>query len=244
MRIGLIADIHGNAFALRAVLAELDRIGVDRILCLGDVATPGPWPAETISLLMERQIETVLGNTDEWLLATNPAAVSDIPLMNAINVWAASRLGPESAAWLASLPMRRTVVVGDTSVALIHGSPRSTTEVISAITPPDELEAMLTGIEATIVAGGHTHVPLLRNTGNLTVVNPGSVGLGGVGPGTPDLPPSRPASGADFAVLEMPNDGRVEVSFRHLPLDVAGMLAMARGTGMPDVDGWAALWRA
>jgi putative phosphoesterase len=241
MRTGLIADIHGNLFALRAVLAELDRLGADRVVCLGDVATPGPWPAETIALLMERGIQTVRGNTDEWLLARNPTAVSDTPVMNALNTWAAARLGPGSASWLRGLPMRRQVDVAGRALALCHGSPRSTTEVISAVTPPDEVAAMLNGVEATILAGGHTHVQLLRNTGDTVLVNPGSVGLGGVGPGTPDLPLSQPATGAEFAVIEGTSD-RSSVSFHQLPLDIEAMIAVARRTGMPHHDWWASLW--
>jgi len=43
MRLGLIADIHGNGLALDAVLRELEQIGVDEIACLGDIAV-GPQP--------------------------------------------------------------------------------------------------------------------------------------------------------------------------------------------------------
>ena len=39
MRIALISDIHANEVALNAVLKEIDRSGVDRIVCLGDITT-------------------------------------------------------------------------------------------------------------------------------------------------------------------------------------------------------------
>lgn len=241
MRLGLIADIHGNVFALRAVLDALDRAGVDAIYCLGDVASPGPWPAETIALLAERQIPSVLGNTDEWLLADDPARASDIPVMNAVNAWAAARLDSDMRDWLAALPMVRTVEIAGTALALFHGSPRSTTEVIAVTTPRRSLMAMLEGIDAGLVAGGHTHVQMLRTESGRTLLNPGSIGLGGTGPGTPDLPPSRPAGGAELAVMEIV-EGAVSVAYHHLPLDVPAMIAAAREPGMPDLDGWAALW--
>lgn len=44
MRVALISDLHGNAVALRAVLKALRSERVDRIACLGDVATLGPAP--------------------------------------------------------------------------------------------------------------------------------------------------------------------------------------------------------
>ena len=54
MRLGVIADIHGNLLALEAVLAKLDDLGVDRIVNLGDCASGPLWPAETAALLRSR----------------------------------------------------------------------------------------------------------------------------------------------------------------------------------------------
>ncbi len=242
MRLGLVADIHGNLFALREALAALDRIGVDRIACLGDVATPGPWPAETIALLMERAIPVVRGNTDDWLLAANPAAVSDTAAMNAINAWAREQLTPTALAWLAELPLTRDIDARGTSLTLYHGSPRSTEEVVGPTTPKRSLAKMLDGTPAGIAAGGHTHLQMLRTQGAWTLINPGSVGLGGTGPGTPDLPPTRPVDSAQLAVLEIAGSA-IRVSFLSLPLDVPAMLAAAGETAMPHLDWWSSLWR-
>lgn len=77
MRIGLVADIHGNAFALDRVLEALDGEACDAIYCLGDLLAPGPWPVEVARTLRERSIPYVRGNTDEWLLATPGTPVSD-----------------------------------------------------------------------------------------------------------------------------------------------------------------------
>ncbi len=67
MRIALISDIHGNAIALEAVLAEVDGERVDRTICLGDVATLGSQPREVLDILRERRMVSVLGNHDEFL---------------------------------------------------------------------------------------------------------------------------------------------------------------------------------
>jgi putative phosphoesterase len=243
MRIGLIADIHGNLFALREALTALDRHGVDRIVCLGDVASPGPWPAETIALLMERDIPAVRGNTDDWLLAADPAAVSDTAAMNAINAWVAARLELPAVAWLTDLPLTRDIDADDTTLTLFHGSPRGTEEVIAATTPKRPLAAMLDGVPPGIAAGGHTHLQMLRTTAAWTVVNPGSIGLGGTGPGTPDLPPSRPVRAAELAVLEVAGSA-ISVTYLHLPLDTPAMLAAAAATGMPGLESWSSLWRS
>lgn len=64
MRIGLIADIHGNLLALEAVLSALGRDGVDDLICLGDVASLGPQPAEVIARLRALGCPVLMGNTD------------------------------------------------------------------------------------------------------------------------------------------------------------------------------------
>ncbi len=241
MRIGLIADIHGNVFALDAVLAALDRLGMDETVCLGDVASPGPWPIETITRLRDRGIPAVMGNTDEWLLAEDPSRISDFTAMNHINAWAAIRLDDALYAWIEALPRHRTMVRRAVPIILYHGSPRSTTDVISSLTPTETVAAMLSATDARIAVGGHTHVPMLRTTDTTLLVNPGSVGLGGTGPGTHDLPLGKPATGAEFAVLELTGQG-VSLSFHSVGLDTGEMIAAASTTEMPHLESWAALW--
>ena len=243
MRIGLIADIHGNAFALRTVLDALDRLRLDATYCLGDIATPGPWPAEVMDLLAERQIPSVMGNTDQWLLADAGAVVSDSPAMNDIAHWASGVLGEEKIAAIDNLPMHRLVDVDGTTLGLFHGSPTSTEQVLSELTPGIEIVQALAALGATIGIGGHTHVQMIRNFGIMLMVNPGSVGLGGTGPGTPDLPPNEPVSRADFAVMEIAN-GVADTELYHLDLDVRRMVDEAAGTDMPHLDWWMSLWRA
>ena len=243
MRIGLIADIHGNAFALREVLGALDRVGVDAIYCLGDIATPGPWPVEVMSMLAEREIPSVLGNTDQWLLAGAGEVVSDSPAMDEIAHWATGMLAPMVIEEVASLPMHRMLDIGwGVRAALFHGSPTSTEQVFSELTPGADIAWALASLGATVGIGGHTHVQMVRDLGSGLMVNPGSVGLGGTGPGTWDLPIPEPVATADFAVLRNAGKG-VDCELYHLDLDVPRMLREAAATEMPYLDWWSSLWR-
>lgn len=76
----IVADIHGNLAALEAVLEDIDRLGVDRIVCLGDVVGYGPRPAECAQIVMDRCEFTLLGNHEFALLhgteGFNPMAAS------------------------------------------------------------------------------------------------------------------------------------------------------------------------
>jgi predicted phosphodiesterase len=74
MKIAVIADIHGNAVALEAVLADIAVRGVDRVINLGDVVSGPLWPRETMDLLSGRDWLTIRGNHDRWVAGGDPAA--------------------------------------------------------------------------------------------------------------------------------------------------------------------------
>ena len=77
MRTALIADIHGNLVALDAVLSDIERRRVDRVVCLGDVAATGPQPCEAIDRIAEIGCDVVMGNTDEWLIEPRDESIED-----------------------------------------------------------------------------------------------------------------------------------------------------------------------
>lgn len=67
MILGLISDIHGNLAALKAVLADMESKGAERVLCLGDVVGYGPFPGECLDLV-QRCGAVLMGNHEEALL--------------------------------------------------------------------------------------------------------------------------------------------------------------------------------
>ncbi|HEY1390365.1 MAG TPA: metallophosphoesterase family protein [Ktedonobacterales bacterium] len=238
MRIGLIADIHGNLMALETVLAELAREPLDQLVCLGDVAALGPQPGEVLARLRALGCPVVMGNTDAWLLAP-PSAVDGDRFDRALTQWTIAQLTDDDRAHIASFPPTIELALGDGRALLcFHGSPRSYDDVIVATTPDDELRAMLGDIQATILAGGHTHLQMLRRFGDAHLVNVGSVGLAGVGAATQK---NQHVRWAEYAVVDSDGD-RLEIALRRTPLNVDQMVAVARASGMPEVEWWAGLW--
>lgn len=250
LRIALIADIHGNTVALEAVLAGLERHPTDHIVCLGDIAAGGPDPAGAIDRLRELGCLTVRGNTDvgmvdmpDWWLEPSSIGLPEaaIPGME-ISVWAAEQLSEAHRRHLAGLPGTRALDLGLAGRMLaFHGSPRSADELITATTPDDALEEMVEGIPATVLAGGHTHVPLVRRAGHRTLVNPGSVGMPfetyGYAGGVPVL------WHAAYAVVTV--DGpEVSFSLRQVAVDRDAVEDSVRESGMPHAEWWLGLRRA
>jgi Calcineurin-like phosphoesterase superfamily domain len=69
VKLGIIADIHGNGVALRAVLKDAERLGVDRWWALGDLVLFCPRPAEVLEFLLGLPgISMLRGNTDRYVL--------------------------------------------------------------------------------------------------------------------------------------------------------------------------------
>ncbi|MGH2533498.1 MAG: metallophosphoesterase family protein [Thermomicrobiales bacterium] len=245
MRVGLIADIHGNLVALDAVLFELAREHVDQLVCLGDVAVLGPQPREVVARLQDLACPCVLGNTDAWLLP-DPPLLADGPSvgpMTDLNRWTAAQLGPNDFAFLRRLPPTVDLMLSpDLTMHCFHASSRSLDDVIAATTPIADLDAMGISRQPALFAGGHTHVQLVRRHGEAHIINPGSVGLPGVGPGVPDLPVNHAVAWAEYAVVSV-TDGSLGIKLRRIPIDLEKILTAAAASGMPHLDWWTSKWR-
>lgn len=224
MRIALLSDLHGNAVALRAVLDDLRRVGVDQVICLGDVATLGPQPREVLQQLRDLQTPCILGNHDEFLLQpTLIHTYTEAPMIVAAVDHCRAALGPPELEFLRSFQTGMELpLAADAQLLLFHGSPRSHMENLLATTPPEALDQLLDGHRATVMAGGHTHIQMVRQHRGMLLVNPGSVGMpfkefvmGG--------PPTVLAH-AEYAVVEAAH-GTVSVSLRRVALAKSALRA-------------------
>jgi predicted phosphodiesterase len=233
MKFAAIADIHGNSAALEAVLADIADLGISDVVNLGDHVSGPLEPRRTAELLMDRRFPSIRGNHDRLLVEKSAA-------MGASDQHALTRLDDDHRAWLASLPP--TLLYRDT-VFLCHGTPRDdeaywldrvTGNGTVAAAPIEEVEAEASGIAASLILCGHTHLPrVVRLRDGRVAVNPGSVGLPGyrwdvpvdhvVEAGTPD---------ACYAILELTTGGW-SVTFRYVPYDNMRMAELAARNGNP-----------
>jgi len=113
---------------------------------------------------------------------------------------------------------------------LFHGSPRSYTEDLLATTDPGDLDRYLGEASATVLAGGHTHIQMLRQHRGTLLVNPGSVGMPFrefVNGNTPQIMPH-----AEYAVIEASADV-VQVSLRRVAVDKRRLRSEAAGSSNP-----------
>jgi putative phosphoesterase len=238
VRVGFISDIHGNLFALDEVLAELDREGVDEIVCLGDVAV-GPQPAESLARVRELGCPVIMGNWDAAFVGEMPPAGDELAeRLNEINTWWAEQLSPADVEYTRGFVPRLELALDGVDAICFHGSPRSYDDWIFSTTAEDELAPMFEGARAPLLVGGHTHVQMARRYDESLIVNPGSVGL----PFRDWWPKEvRIAPWAEYAVVTV-DDGRLHVDLRRTPFDVEALLRLSRASGMPHAEWWADCW--
>jgi len=169
MRVAALYDIHGNVPALEAVLAQVEREDVDAIVVGGDVVS-GPQPAEPLDMLeaLGERVQFIRGNADREVLENAADEKS---------AWCRSQLGDERAARVAAWPLTISLDAdGLGPVCFCHATPRSDEEIVTRITPEDEVAKALEGTNEALVACGHTHVQYDRRIRERRLVCAGSVG--------------------------------------------------------------------
>jgi putative phosphoesterase len=182
-RLGIISDVHGDFASLQAALEQLDALGVDQVVCAGDLLDWGPSPGRCIELLASRGIACVRGNHD---YVDTGGDLFDTPVF----------LSGAAVAFLDSLPRRWERTIAGVRVAVWHASPGDQMRGIHA--GSTNVGAITAAADADVLVVGHTHAPMrLESEGGL-IVNPGSV--------LSRAPTSEeiPASGT-FGVLELPS---------------------------------------
>ena len=111
MRLGIITDIHNNVAALQAVMAQLDQLHCDKIICCGDMIGIGPCPEETVRYMMQvPNLIAVRGNHEQYLLEGMPTEYPNEEEMSPGEMehhkWEHQLLSTESVAFLRRLPYR------------------------------------------------------------------------------------------------------------------------------------------
>ena len=239
VRLALVSDQHGNDVAFRAAVEDVERLGVEEIVCLGDVVQGGTEPAQTLDRLAALGCATVLGNADAFLLevpADSPEPVTERQLE--VREWTLSQLDAAHVEQMRSFkPVVRRELDG-ASLVLFHGSPHSYDDVLLPELGREALEPFL-GQDAALLAGGHTHLQWTRRIEDALYVNPGSVGISYDRHADPPVLRAL----AEWALVTV-TEGTVAVEFRQVPYASEDVQAAAKRSGRPYADEWAAQWSA
>jgi putative phosphoesterase len=178
MKLALLGDIHGNHFALQAVLAAASSSGVEKLLVTGDLVGYYYAPLKVLELLQPWDRYLVRGNHEDMLIA---ARTDSVFLKQVGGLYgdglriAIEQLGKQQLDELCSLPHPLELVIDGCKILLCHGAPW---DVDQYIYPDAQMELLERCAKPgyDLVVLGHTHYPMQRKIGKTLIVNPGSVG--------------------------------------------------------------------
>lgn len=212
MKLGLIADLHANLPALKAVFAHGK--DVDAWLCAGDLVGYYPDANEVCDLLREYGVPTVRGNHDAYVIGQLLPDRSKEALYR--TDWTRSMLHPGNRNWLAGLPATLKLDFEGMTLTIRHASPWDEETYIYPNADITRLEVP----EDSWLVLGHTHHPMVRPAGRGHVVNPGSV-----------CQPRDYSPGACYAVLDTCSRS---VDLRRATYDIPAYQARLRAIGWPE----------
>jgi len=179
MKYAILADIHGNSWALEAVIAHARQRGAERFINLGDIFYGPLRPGKTYEILQNVDAMTIRGNQDREMIERLAEKGSCSPTMR----FALDDLPTQALGWLRSLPAAADF---DGAMFLCHGTPENDAayllEDISLgyprVKPDAAIIEQLASIRRPLVLCGHTHIPrAVELSTGVMVLNPGSVGL-------------------------------------------------------------------
>ena len=229
----VLADVHSNLRALRAVLDDAaSRGGFDGIWLLGDSVGYGPEPNECIDLLRQHPLTAVAGNHDFGVLESSVLTRFNAQAAEACRL-NAQLLSESSRLFLRGLLQTQCMP----PFFLVHGSPRDPLWEYVVDAARATLSSASCPQEYCLV--GHTHCPAYFHgapdaAGShqrpveddavvleaRAVINPGSVG--------------QPRDGdprASYLLLDL---SRRVATFHRVPYDVEGTIDAMRRVGLPE----------
>ncbi len=215
-RAAVIADVHGNAPAFEAVIAEIRDRQPDAVVSCGDLSW-GPLPEETLALARElaRKVPCVFvrGNADRALLE---AAGGDESLTERERWMSAKHTGGDLDFIRSFVATAVLDVHGLGAVRFCHGSPLSDEDCITPVTPQERLLPLVAGMKEEALVSAHTHVQFDRRVAGIRSINAGSVGM-----------PYEDSRGAFWAILAE------DVTLLHTEYDLSETLGRYRATDDP-----------
>lgn len=152
MKIAVISDIHGNIEALREVLSDIEQVGANAIVSLGDNIGYGPDPEEVAQVIRTNNIPSVMGNHElgivrpEFLRWFNESARKSIMITEEL-------ISDETRDWLGGLPASLVFQGG----LFVHGLPPDSITKYLFEANDSDLEILFEQTAQQICFVGHTH---------------------------------------------------------------------------------------
>ena len=254
MKYAVIADIHGNYPALKAVLEDAGRQGITRFLFAGDYCISGPWPEECVDAIREIPEKTVIrGNEEKYLenlRGADPAGWTDGQMQ--ASYYAFRNLSPENREYVLAQPERADFESCGVPVHMAHSSVdfigthvfytwnsltvaernrrpgadpgRILAEMREERERDPDFREAVSGLEKGVYIFGHSHIQWSWQDGQKGVYM--------INPGSCGLPLDGRQDCVPYTVLEITEDGQVRIEEQLLPFDKAAYIGTVKKSRM------------
>lgn len=223
---------YSNLQATGALFAEarLRGIAPDRMICTGDVVAYGADAQACVDLIRHSGCHVVMGNCEKNLAfgmddcgcGFTPGSSCD-RLSAAWFAHARRTLDADALAWMARLPRRIDLVIGNRKLAVIHGGGARINKFIFASTAGQTKREELLAAGTDGVIGGHCGLPFTQIVAGRLWHNAGAIGLP-ANDGTPRM---------WFSVLTPEREG-LRIDHHALAYDFLRAAARMRDEGLPE----------
>lgn len=179
MKLAFISDIHGNATALEAVLADIKQKKVDKVFVLGDLCFRGLEPKRSLDLVRSLNADVIKGNAEEWMVrgVREDEAPEMHEVMNKERDWGYAKLDKDSLAYLQNLPGELNLEYDGVKIHAFHATPDSLFEPVQPAAADEDLQHKLMRKDADVYIYAHIHKAFVRYMNGKCLINLGSVGM-------------------------------------------------------------------
>jgi predicted phosphodiesterase len=153
----VISDVHSNLEALKAVMKDINKRGIDKILFLGDAVGYGPEPNECIQLLKKKCKTHILGNHDSATLDPALTEYFNEYAQKAV-LWTADNISAQGIAYLKSMKMISQLK--RENICLVHSTPRDP-GAWNYLYNLGDIERNFHHFDEKICFVGHSHMPFI-----------------------------------------------------------------------------------
>ena len=219
MKIAVLADVHANLPAFRAVLDDLEQRACAQIYHAGDLISIGPYPAEVVDLARSRGVHCVQGNHEAWVtrglpLDPNPPYMDDEELMH--QHWTHSRLDASRREFIRSMPYAITETIEGVRFRIVHfalePNSRKFKTIPSTRLPEEEILDVFDDTNVDLICFGHIHPRQFNRTyRERHFFNPTAAGC-------------SHDSRASYGMVEF-TDGQFNITTHSVPYDRTELLA-------------------
>ena len=179
MKVALLSDLHGNDVALKAVLEETKKQGIEQYIITGDMITDFPGTNEVLNTIRQLTPYVIRGNRENYVLQyeNTKQELKWKTIQNHSIVYFYETLTKENKEYLRKLPENLSITLEGVTIKVVHGSPF---KVAQGIRQEDQalIQKSLKAIQEKILLCGHTHqYPFSIKKEGKILLSCGSVGV-------------------------------------------------------------------